>query len=232
MSEKNILCIIPARGGSKRIPRKNIVELCGKPMLAYTIEAAEQSKLFDRVIVSTEDDEIAAVAEKYGAYVEKRNKELATDKATVLDVCLDLLEKYENEGQSFDYICILLPTSPLRTGDDLVNAFKKFEESDGNALMAVTTYAISPFWALKEDNGFLVPYFGEKYMVRSQDLPEVFVDNGAVYVFKIDTLKQERRFFCSKLVPFEMPRERSIDVDEKVDLELAEFFLSKKEGGK
>ena len=222
---ENILCIIPARGGSKRIPRKNVVSLCGKPVIAYTIEAAKNSGLFEDIVVSTEDTEIASVSEKCGATVLERIPELASDKARVIDVCLDVVKQYEKNGKQFDYVCILLPTSPLRIPRDITGAFKKLTESDGNAVMAITNYETPPFWALNEEGGFLKLFFGEKYNLRSQDLPEVYVDNGAVYIFRTETLKKEKNFYCSKLVGYKMPRERSLDIDEEISLKIAEYFL-------
>lgn len=229
MTDK-ILCIIPARGGSKRIPRKNIVDLCGRPLISYTIEAAKNSKLFEKVVVSTEDGEIAKVSEKYGATVLERKLGLASDNASVMDVSLDVIEQYGKKGENFDYVCILLTTSPLRKAEDITGAFNKLKQSDANAVMAVTTYAIPPFLALKEENGFLKLFFGEKYMLRSQELPKVCVDNGSVYIFRTDAIKKEKKFYCSKLIGYKMPRERSIDVDEEVDLKIAEYFI--KEGEK
>lgn len=225
-----ILCIIPARGGSKRIPRKNIADLCGKPLIAYTIEAAKGSKLFEDVVVSTEDREISEISEKYGATVLERSQELASDKARVIGVCLDVVEQYEKKGKEFDYVCVLLTTSPLREPKDVIGAFKKLKESDANSVMAITTYETPPFWALKEEGGFLKLFFGDKYTVRSQDLPEVYVDNGAVYIFRTDALKKEKKFYCSKLIGYKMPRERSLDIDEELDLKFAEYLL--KEGRK
>ncbi len=225
MSDGRILCVIPARGGSKRIPRKNVVDLCGKPLIAYTIEAARDAGIFERIVVSTEDAEIGDLSRKYGATVLERGAELAGDKASVMDVCLNVLEHYENEGDSFDFVCVLLPTSPLRTSSDISGAFDKLKGTDSNAVMAVTTFEIPPFWALKEEDGFVQPFFGDKYMVRSQDLPKVFVDNGAIYIFRTPALKEERKFYCSRLMPYKMSRENSLDVDEMADLKLAEFFI-------
>ncbi len=226
------LCIIPARGGSKRIPRKNVAELCGKPLIAYTIEAALRSGLFGAVVVSTDDAEIASVSRRYGAEVMDRSSRLSGDRATVIDVCLDVVARCKKQGRRFRRLCILLPTSPLRDADDLRAAFRKFSKSSANALMAVTTYAIPPFWALKEEKGFLVPYFGQDCMVRSQDLPEVFVDNGAIYLFDMGAFMKEKRFYCSKLVAFRMPREKSVDVDTPADLSMAGFFLRQRRRGK
>lgn len=220
------LAIIPARGASKRIPRKNVLKIASKPLIAYTIEAALKSGLFEHVIVSTEDKEIAKISKKYGADIPFiRSKILATSKSTVIEVCLDAINFYEKKNVFFDTVCILLPTNPLRDENDLVSAFKKFKKSKANALMAVTSFEISPFWALKEEKGFLKPYFGKKYMVRSQLHPRVFVDNGSIYIMNVKTFKKEKTFYPKKLIGYYMSRNKSIDIDEPEDLKLAEFFL-------
>ncbi|MFC1723151.1 cytidylyltransferase domain-containing protein [Nanoarchaeota archaeon] len=223
----DILCIIPARGGSKRIPKKNIALLKGKPLISYTIEAAVTSGLFASVIVSTEDDEIASVSESSGAVVYKRDPKLASDTATVVETCLDVLEVYEGSGKTCSHICVLLPTSPFRTSEDIQSAMLKLMQSNGNAVMAVTSYEIPPFWALSEREGFLSPHFGKQYMIRSQDLPSVSVDNGAIYIVETEVFKKEKLFYTSKLVGYHMSRDRSIDIDESLDLHFAEFLMSK-----
>jgi len=226
INDKKIICIIPARGGSKSIKKKNIVPLHGKPLLTYTIQAALDSRLFNYLIVSTEDKEISKIARNAGALIHDRVKELSRDDVGVIQVCLNIIETYEKKGLVFDYICILLPTSPLRTSEDIKKAFEKLKKSNANGIIGVTDYEIPPFWALKEKNGYVSPYFGQKYMVRRQNLPEVFVDNGAIYIYKIDIFKKEKKWFCSKLIHYKMPREKSIDIDEIFDLKLAEFILS------
>jgi len=222
------LCLIPARGGSRRFPRKNLAPLCGKPLIAYTIIAARASGLFDRVVVSTEDEEIREVAQAWGAEVPfRRPAELATDTAGNVDVCLDTLARLASEGERFDFLGCLLPTSPLRTVEDLHGAHAALLERDADAVMAVTEYAIPPFWALEERDGFLRPHWGRRYMVKSQELPKVCVDNGAIYLVRVDALERERSFYSARLTGYWMPRERSVDVDQPVDLALAEFFLTR-----
>jgi CMP-N-acetylneuraminic acid synthetase len=221
------LCLIPARGGSRRFPRKNVAPLAGKPLIAYTITAARASGLFDRVVVSTEDEEIREVAEAWGAEVFPRPAELATDTAGNVDVCLDALARLARGGERFDLLGCLLPTSPLRTVEDLHGAHAALLERGADAVMAVTDYAIPPFWALEEQEGFLRPHWGRRYMVKSQELPRVCVDNGAIYLVRIDVFERERSFYSARLAGYWMPRERSVDVDEPVDLALAEFFLTR-----
>ncbi len=221
------LCLVPARGGSRRFPRKNLALLCGRPLIAYTIDAARGSGLFDRVVVSTDDEETRDVARAAGADVPfLRPAHLATETAGNVDVCLDALARLAEAGHRFDLLACLLPTSPLRTAQDLVRAHARLTESAANALMAVTDYAIPPFWALEERDGFLHPRWGREYMVKSQELPKVCVDNGAIYLIRVDTFTREKTFYASRLVGHWMPRERSVDVDEPVDLTLAEFFMT------
>jgi CMP-N-acetylneuraminic acid synthetase len=227
MDDNKIICIIPARGGSKRLPRKNITPLLGKPLLTYTIQAALDSRLSNYVIVSTEDREIKKIARNSGALIHDRDKKLSRDDVGVLQVCLDIIKTYEKKGVVFDYICILLPTSPLRTSEDLKKAFEKLKKNNANGIIGVTDYEITPFWALKEKNGYVYPFFGKRYLVRRRNLPEVFVDNGAIYIYKMDIFKKEKTWFCSKLIQYKMPRERSVDIDITFDLKLAEYILSK-----
>lgn len=220
------LCVIPARGGSKRFPRKNVARLAGKPLLAYAVEAALEAGVFARVIVSTEDAEIARIGELAGADVLARAPVLATDTATTVDVCLSVIDELRAAGGQFSAFACLLPTTPLRTADDIRHAHRVFVERAADFLMAVTTYAISPFWALEEHDGFLRPRWGREFLVKSQELPQVWVDNGAIYLARIDAFERERTFYGSRLVGYRMPRERSIDVDDAVDLRLADFFLT------
>lgn len=225
------ICLVPARGGSQRVPRKNVAPLAGRPLLAWTVEAALASGLFQRVVVSTEDEAIARVAERHGAAVLERDAALATATATGVDVCVDAIERWTTAGERFDVLAFLLPTSPLRTAEDLRGAWQRFLERDADFLMAVTDYAIPPFWALEEREGYLRPYWGHEYLVKSQELPRVCVDNGAVYLARIEAFLRERTFYGERLVGYWMPRERSVDVDEPVDLALAEFFLARRAGG-
>lgn len=219
------ICVIPARGGSKRIPKKNIAKLCGRTLIDYAVQAALASKVFNKVVVSTDDPEIAEEAQKNGSSILLRNSSLATDKSTVVQVCLDALDKLETAGERFDIIAILLPTSPLRTSDDIKKAFRLLGDADG--VMAVTSFAIPPFWALKESDGLLKPIWPE-YMIRSQDLPKTCVDNGAIYIVRTEALRKEKTVYLSRLIPYHMPRERSIDIDEPIDLDMAEFFMVRK----
>jgi CMP-N-acetylneuraminic acid synthetase len=223
--------MIPARGGSKRLERKNVSDISGKPLIAYTIEAAVESDIFDRVIVSTEDDEIASVADEHGADIPfTRPMELASDTAQVVDVTDHTLNFFDEQGVEFDRLAVLLPTTPLRTADDLVNAYERFDSHpDAEFLMCVTDYQFSPFEALHEvDDGMLEKYWDHEYLeMRSQERPDLVVDNGSAYIMDVEAYERERTFYGSSLIGYYMPPERSIDVDEKFDLDLAEFLLQR-----
>lgn len=222
------LCVIPARGGSRRFLRKNLALLRGKPLLGYAIEAARDAGVFDRVVVSTDDAEIVMVAEAFGAEVPfRRPAELASDTATGVDVCLHALEELERSGSRYEVFGYLLPTAPLRTVDDVRNAYRLLVERGADFVMSVTSYAISPFWALEERDGFLRPRWGREYLVKRQELPDVCVDNGAVYFARVEAFRRERTFYGDRLVGYRMPLERSVDVDEPIDLALAEFLLAR-----
>jgi len=224
-----ILCVIPARGNSKRFPRKNIALLDGKPLIAYAIKEAKKSGVFDKIVVSTEDNEIADISEKHGAEVLKRSEELAIDTSTVREVTLDVIYKYEEKGEKFDIICILLSTSPLRKSKHIIEALEKFRNSDADYLMSTTDYQHSPFRALvKNKMGFLELFFEKKYCKRDQDVPKVVVHNGCIILMKTDKFKQDKTYYCDRLIDYHMPFEYSIDINEPVDLELAEFFLKKR----
>lgn len=225
-----ILCIIPARGGSKRFPRKNVAFLAGKPLIAYTIEAAGNSGIFEKIVVSTEDEEIAEISKKHGTEILDRSAELASDTARVPEVCLDVINQYEEKGEKFDIVCILLPTSPLRKPEHLVEALKKFKDSGADYLMSTTDYRYSPFRALKEnEKGFLEPFFDKKYFTRDQLNPKVVVHNGCIILFKTEKFKEDKDYYGEKIAGYYMPFEYSIDINELVDLKIAEALLKSEE---
>jgi len=223
-----ILAIIPARGGSKGIPRKNIRLLAGKPLIAYSIEAALKSKYISRVIVSTEDEEIAEVAKIYGAEVIKRPEKLAKDKSPTIDVIKHVLETLEdNEKYAPNIIVLLQPTSPLRSTEDIDNAIKLFLKKDCESVVGVCE-DIHLYWSFKIEDGYLKPVFGKKYLkIRRQELPRIYVPNGAIFVSTPRTLNRYESFYCDKTVPYVMPPERSVDIDNEEDFILAGILMRK-----
>ena len=229
MNNKSI-CIIPAKANSSRLPGKNIVKLCGKPMLAYTIEAALKSKLFDQVIVSTENNRIAGIAKKYGAQIPcKRPLELTKDTAGVVDVCLHMVDYLEKKKNHYKTLCVLLPTSPLRKAEDIKKAYKVFTAKKANFVMGITKYFYEPFEALVEDKkGHMSPYWGSKYAsMKRQHRPQLFVDNGAIYFVNIKAFKKEKTFYGSDLRGYYMLPERSIDVNTPFDLKTSEYLIKR-----
>ena len=224
--KKRVLAIIPARVGSKRIPGKNIFPVAGKPLIAWTIEAAKKSKYIDRIIVSTDDQKIKRISEEFGAEVPFiRPNHLATDEAGSVDVIKHAISAI---GEKFTYIVLLQPTSPLRTTEDIDNAIEKLDGKT-KAVVSVCETSHSPLWCnnLPEDLSmadFLKPEITGK---RSQDLPKYYRLNGALYVSETDYFYQNNNFFGKKTKAFIMPPVRSVDVDEEIDLAFAEFLLSR-----
>jgi pseudaminic acid cytidylyltransferase len=221
------LAIIPARAGSKRLPGKNLLPFRGRPMLTYTIEAARDSRCFDRVVVSTEDDEIAAAARVACAEIHARHAELATDAAVVTDVCLDVLAAEERAGRSYDVFACLYATAPLRRADDIA-AVIALIELGADFAMAVTTYAVAPYQALRVgEDGTLSPMWPDLVEHRSSEIGPLVVDNGSTYAARIPTFRMHRTFYGPGLRGHVMPRERSVDIDELADYDLACWYAEK-----
>lgn len=222
------VCIIPARGGSKRLPRKNIAEFLGRPILAHTVDAAQASGLFSRVVVSTEDAEIAAAAREGGAEVHERSDTLATDTARLVDVCIGFLDEEIRAGRDWDFFACLLATAPMRSADDIRRAHALIEPGISEFAMAVTSYPLPPLQALRmTDGGFMRPMWPDLINLRSQEAPPLYVDNGSTYIALVPAFRKERTFYGSRLRGHVMPRERSIDIDEPHDLELARWLAQR-----
>lgn len=220
-----VLGIIPARGGSKGMPKKNIRPLLNKPLIAWTIEQALKSKYIDRVVVSTDDPSIAKISRKHGADVPfMRPAELATDKARSIDVVshalLSLPEKY-------DYVVLLQPTSPLRTADDIDACVKLCVGKRINSCVSVTESEKNPHWMYSLDrNGRMHRLIKTKKTIdRRQDLPKVYALNGAIYVAQVDWLLNNKAFVTDETYAYIMPKERSVDIDNDLDFKFAEFLL-------
>jgi CMP-N,N'-diacetyllegionaminic acid synthase len=222
------LCVIPARRGSKRIALKNIRRLHGKPMLAYTVQAASESGVFADVFVSTEDPEIAEVASSFGAIVHRRPEVLAGDLVSSTDVCLEVEESLRTAGRAHDAIVCLQPTSPLRNAEDVRNSWVSFVESGANYLVSTTPIDPHYFhWALIESGHGWEMYFKDKYLQERPLLPPVHRPNGAIKIGRVEPLRSTRNFFGAPLGTYPMPDERSLHVGEPLDFELAEFLLAR-----
>lgn len=221
-------CLIPARGGSKRLPRKNVADFLGRPIIAYTIEAALSSALFDKVVVSTEDPEIADVAAACGATVARREAGLASDTARIIDVCLDYIAEREKEGICPDVLCVPLATAPMRGPQDIRSVCELVTSGTHEFAMAVTTYGHPPFQALRDDGaGNLVPMWPEVVNLRSNELPQAYVDNGSTYCFSVLAFKVQQTLYGKRLGGYVMPRGRSVDIDDQTDFELALYWAGR-----
>lgn len=229
----NIVGVIPARGGSKRIPNKNIKEISKKPLIAYTIIESKKSKYLDRLIVTTDDERIAEISKSYGADAPFiRPKELAKDKSNVVDALIHAVKYLESEEKYFPGIIVLLePTSPLRTVEDIDLAIKKHLETGADSVVGVVKGDNRhPLKAKLIKNNKLVDYlFEERKIIRSQDLPEVYFRNGAYYSVKKDVLMSMKTLYGKDTRPFIMPAERSIDINEELDFKIVEILLNNRE---
>jgi len=226
VTEAWVLLAIPARGGSKRLPRKNLAELGGKPLLAHTIEAARDSKLAGEVFVCTEDDEIAQAAARYGAQVFRIPEALAGDAVSSTVPCLALYESLRRQGANIDYLCNLQPTSPLRTGQDIRNAFETLTRAGSDFLVSVTPVDPHYFhWAVVEEQQGWGMFFGDKFMKERTELPPAFRPNGAIKLGRASRVKEFGHFFGRPLTVHPMPEERSIHVATSFDLSCARAVL-------
>ncbi|WP_276496161.1 pseudaminic acid cytidylyltransferase [Pontibacter litorisediminis] len=218
------LAIIPARGGSKRIPRKNIRNFLGRPILAYSIEAALSSGLFEEVMVSTDDEEIAQVARERGASVPfLRGTEASTDFATTAQVLEEVLSKYKERGKSFHEACCLYPTAPFITGDTLRKGYSMLTEDGFDTVFPVLRYSY-PIWrSLKVEHGKAVLNWPEHLNSRSQDLPAAFHDAGQFYWFRVDRFLESKRLFTPNSGVVELSELEAQDIDSETDWKLAEL---------
>lgn len=224
-----MIAIIPARGGSKCLPGKNILPLCGKPMIAYAIEAAKQSKYIDHVIVSTDDQKIADIALEYGAEVPfLRPDFLASDTAQAVDNYIYTIERLTKEWNTpIEEFVVLQPTSPLRIAEDIDGAIEMFMEKKADSVISYTPEAHPARWHkyLDEDKKFIDIF--DPTIANRQDLKISYYPNGAVYVFRFSIIK-ERKYYTDKSYGYVMPRSRSVDIDYKDDFEYVEFLMSKR----
>jgi N-acylneuraminate cytidylyltransferase len=226
---ETVLAVIPARGGSKGLPRKNIRPLAGKPLLAWTIEAARKSRYLDRVVLSSDDEEIMRIAREWQCEVPfSRPGELATDAAPGIAPVLHAI----GELPGFALVVLLQPTSPLRDASDIDACIEACVERNAPACVSVSPAEESPYWMYTLDSGrALHPVIGAGVLPpRRQDLPPAYSLNGAVYVARTGWLKTNREFIGAGTVAHVMPLERSVDIDDARDLEYAEYLIGRKNG--
>lgn len=224
---KTFLAVIPARGGSKRLPRKNILNLADKPLIAWTIEAAKNSKYIDHFVVSTDDQEISDIAKRHGAVVLTRPFELATDTASSVDVVLHALNE---KNKNYDYVILLQPTSPLRTAQHIDEAIELLFEKNANSVLSVCETDHSPLWSntLPED-GRMDKFIREEVKgKRSQDLPKYFQLNGAIYIVNTECFEQSKSLIQeNNSYAYIMSKEDSIDIDTDLDFEFVSLLINK-----
>jgi CMP-N,N'-diacetyllegionaminic acid synthase len=221
-----VLAVIPARGGSKGIPRKNIKILGGKPLIAWTIEAALKAPSINRLIVSTEDEEIAAVAEQFGAEVPfKRPIAIAQDDTPGLDPVLHAIEN----SPGSDWVLLLQPTSPLRSVDDIEGIIELCQEKGASSAVSVAEVSKHPVWMYQRSSDMrlqpLIP--NRREITRRQDLPSVFALNGALYLARTDWLIGNQGFIGPETLGYEMPVERSVDLDTPLDWLWVEYLIER-----
>lgn len=222
--ESKKIAIITARGGSKRIPRKNIKEFCGKPILAYSIQAAVDSGIFDTVMVSTDDEEIAGIAGQYGAEVPfYRSAETANDFATTNDVLLEVLAEYEKRGQIFDMAVCIYPTAPFVTAAKLKAAVEKLSGSDADTLIPVVAFSYPPQRAMIVEEGRLVFEYPQYLDSRSQDLTPHYHDVGQFYVFRTAAFQVNKKLMVGNILPMVVSELEVQDIDNQTDWEIAEM---------
>jgi CMP-N-acetylneuraminic acid synthetase len=228
MTQDRVLGLIPAKGGSTRLPRKNILPLGGRPLIAWTVEAARESGVIDRLIVSTEDREVADIACDLGVEVPFiRPEELARDPAGVVEVALHALDELERSGDQFDSMIILMPTCPFRNADDIRVAYASFRENHWSFLMSVSRFGHTPFAAMGlGENDKLTHYFPDYTGMKSQELPPAYRPNGAIQILDVEAFQREKTYFGEPLFGYEMPIERSVDIDSEEDLQFAEMTIS------
>lgn len=224
------LCVIPARRGSKRLLEKNIAPLGGRPMLVYTVNAAFESGCFDEIYVSTEDAEIASIAERAGARAHSRPVELAGDLVSATDVCIEVADANERKGRRYDSLVCLQPSSPLRTGSHVARAVTRFNETGADFLVSVTPIDPHYFhWAVAEtDTGWWRMWFGDDFLKERPLLPPAYRPNGAIKIGRLEPLRRTRNFFGEKLAACEMEESASLHVATPDDLALAEYLLKRR----
>ena len=222
IDSKKILAVITARGGSKGVPGKNIRALCGKPLIAWTIEAARESKYIDRTVLSSEDDKIIQVAREWNCEAPfVRPRELALDTTPGIEPLLHAVQNLPG----FDYVVLLQPTSPLRKASDIDGCIELCMRSQATTCVSLVEAEESPYWMYRMNKNNQLSAVIANDFKRRQDLPPTYLVNGAIYVAEIQTLVRERVLINDKTIGFIMPRERSLDIDRESDFDEAQTLL-------
>lgn len=232
LGKKRVLALIPARGGSKRLPRKNIMSLDGIPLIGWTIKAAQTSNYIDEIVVSTDDDEVATIAKNLGASVPfKRPDYLASDVATSHSVIKHCLDYYENERVNFDIVVLLQPTSPLRTAAHIDAAMEIFQTKGAKSVISVCECDHSPLWSnVLPDNCSMENFLNKELLrTRSQDLPKHYRISGAIYICDIpEYISSDGDFYNGDSYAYKMDASSSIDIDTDIDFKLANLIIKER----
>jgi CMP-N,N'-diacetyllegionaminic acid synthase len=229
-----ILAIIPARGGSKGVPKKNIKSFCGKPLIAWTIEQGKKSKHIDKLVVSTDDAEIAAVSRKYGAMVIDRPKEFARDDSPTFDAIKHVIDTLKERGESYDIVILLEPTSPLRKDDDLDKAIDLFQKNTlkADALVSLGEVHLENPMITKVigEDGFLLPFTDSKKQIyQRQQLPAIYFPYGVIYLSKTGAYLKSKTFYQEKTVPYLIERWQNYEIDDIYDFVVMEAVMKYRE---
>lgn len=230
LNDKKVLALIPARGGSKGIKDKNIIDLCGKPLLAYTIEEAKKSKYIDDIILTTDSEKIAEVGKLYGAEVPFiRPAQYATDLSKTIDAVIHAVEFLKSTNRYYDTLILLQPTTPLRTYEDIDGALDKYSEKGYKSLASVSIVQDHPILIRNiSETGELIHVINQNSTVRRQDMPIYYRINGCIYINEIFELSNVTSFNDNE-VAYIMEKSHSVDIDEQVDLVMAEYYINNKE---
>jgi len=231
MIKKKIIAIIPARGGSTRIPKKNIINFCGKPLIAWTIEAAKKSKLFDRIIVGTDSAEIANVAKSFGAEVPFLRTQHIDNHAPVSLAIISILNKVkEILNEEYQTVFSLMANCPLRNHEDIKSACKNFQREKTNFQLSCFKFGwMNPWWAFKMNKNSKPKFiFKDKLTERSQDLPNLYCPTGAIWIANIAKLLKAKTFYGPNHIFWKMKRQHAVDIDNYQDLEFAKIVFKQK----
>jgi pseudaminic acid cytidylyltransferase len=237
MPNKKVLAIIPARGGSKRIPRKNIKDFLGQPIMKYSIDAVIKSKCFDEVMVSTDDREIAKIAVECGAKVPFfRSDKNSDDEATTADVIAEVLLEYKKKGINYDYVCCLYATAPFSTPEELIKAKEMLEKSNADSVFPVIAFGFPVQRSFKiDESGKLKMNWPKNINIRSQDLKTIYHDAGQFYFLNVDKFLKNKKIFSENSMPIVVSESEAQDIDNEQDWKIAELkyrIMKRKYDGK
>ncbi len=220
------MCFIPARSGSKRLPRKNIADLDGIPLIAWTIKCAIDSEIFDDIYVSSEDKETLSIAKKWKANPVDRDKKLASDETTLLELCLEEIPRIDSDGKYTD-LYLMLPTSPFRKAESVRRAWSEFITSEADTIMSIVPCSHPPQWSLKIKDEKVRPLLPDKYETNRYEVEKAYKHDGGHIITRISSLYEKRKFIVDNTIPFLVSEQEALDINEEVDMEWAKFIIER-----